>query len=328
MSREREVDLGRLVGVVPILILLFAILYVIWDSTYTVDTTERAVVFRLGKVITTTESGLHTKIPFLDEIVRVRTDEQEIRLPFEQAPTGQSRNTGHEDEALMLTGDLNAAIVEWTIQWKVLDPAKFITAIDVDSGEAVIRNVARSVMLEKIGDYSIDEILTSKRTEVGNKARDTLQKTLDSYGSGIQITGLQMQRVTPPALVKPSFDEVNASVQKRDQLINEANSERNKLIPTAEAMRDRLIREAEGYADRRRAETNGEITALIDQYHAYKEAPAVTRQRLYLEAMEEILAGSGQKIILDAELKGLLPMLDLGNLPSASPKPASSTEGQ
>ena len=311
-----------MLGIIPAVIVALTLFYVIWDSAYTVDTTERAVVFRLGKVITTTESGLHLKIPFVDEIVRVRTDEHEFRLPFEQPPSSQSRNSGQEDEALMLTGDLNAAIVEWTIQWKVFDPAKFIVAIDVNDSDSVIRNVARSVMLEKIGDYSIDEILTSKRTEVGNKARDALQKTLDSYGSGIQITGLQMQRVTPPALVKPSFDEVNASVQKRDQLINEANTERNKLIPSAEANRDRLVREAEGYADRRRAETKGEITALIDQYRAYKEAPDVTRERLYLEAMEEILAGSGQKIILDSELKGLLPMLDLGNLRS----PSNTTE--
>ena len=138
---------------------------------------------------------------------------------------------------------------------------------------------------------------------------------------------MQMQRVTPPERVKPAFDEVNASIQQKEQLVNEANRERNMMIPQAEARRDRLIREAEGYAARRRAEADGEIAALRARFQAYKEAPEVTRRRLYLEAMEEVLAGSGPITVLDDELRGLLPMLNLDPRragPSAAPVPTTT----
>lgn len=311
--RPEEISAG-LGTILPLFILVFAVGYAAWDSAYTVQPYERAVVFRVGKIIETTEPGLHFKVPFFDEVVFVNVQEQEQRLPYNVSPNGTTRSFDDEQQSLMLTGDLNAAVVEWTIQYRVVDPAKTLVSIDFSAIDRVIFNVSRSVMHQVIGDYSIDEVLTSKRTEVGNAAREALQQTLDGYDSGIQITGLQMQRVTPPALVKPAFDEVNASVQRRDQLINEANRERNMLIPTAEAEKDRLIRDAEGYASRRRAETEGEIAALIERYNAYKQAPEVTRQRLYLEAMESILTSSGSKVILDDGLQGLLPMLNLNEV--------------
>jgi membrane protease subunit HflK len=173
--------------------------------------------------------------------------------------------------------------------------------------------VAKSVMHRLIGDYSMDEILTTKREEVGAEALKATQKVLDGYDCGVVVTGLQMQRVTPPELVKPHFDDVNAAIQKRDKLTNEANKERNQMIPQAQARADKLINEAKGYADRRRAEAHGETAALLAKYHAYKEAPDLTRRRLYLEAMEEVLATSGPKTIIDAELRGLVPLLQLGS---------------
>lgn len=295
----------------PLAVVLVTIVSSAWDSAFTVALHEKAVVFRLGKPIDTVGPGLHWKIPFIDEVVIVDSIENEWKLPFTVSPDGNFRSSEHEEESVMLTADLNAAVVEWTIQWKVVEPEKFLLSLHPEAVAPVIRSAARATMQQMIGDYSIDEVLTSKRTEVGNKAREALQESLKSFDSGIAITGLQMQRVTPPSLVKPAFDEVNASVQKRDQLINEANRERNILIPKAEAEKDRLIREAEGYAARRKAETEGEINALIEQYKAYKEAPEVTRQRLYLEALQEVMQSTGPKIIVDRDLKGILPLLDL-----------------
>ena len=163
-----------------------------------------------------------------------------------------------------------------------------------------------------IGDYSIDEVLTDKRTEIAEKARVATQERLDEYTCGVAITDLQLQRATPPSQVKPAFAAVNSAVQLRDQLENEANKERNRLIPAAKADRDKSIREAEGYAARRRAEVNGEISALMAKYQAYQKAPEITRQRLYLESMQSVLSQLENKTILDADLqKGVLPLMQL-----------------
>jgi membrane protease subunit HflK len=310
-------------SLVPIAVLGLTMVACAWDSAFTVAPHEKAVVFRLGKPVETVGPGLHFKTPFVDRAVIVDTIENEWKLPFSVSPEGNFRTMENEEESVMLTADLNAAVVEWTIQWKVVEPEKFLLALHEESVAPVIRSLARGVMQQTIGDYSIDEVLTSKRTEVGIKAREALQEALESIDSGISITGLQMQRVTPPAMVKPAFDEVNASVQKRDQLINEANRERNVLIPKAEAEKDRLIREAEGYAARRKAETEGEISAILEQYKAYKEAPEVTRQRLYIETLQEVLQASGPKIIVDSDLKGIVPLLDINN--AAAPRSPSST---
>ena len=138
-----------------------------------------------------------------------------------------------------------------------------------------------------------------------------MQNVLNGYQCGVEIVELQMQRVIPPERVKPAFDAVNASIQQRDQLINEARRTENELIPQAEAEADKLIREAEGYSSRRLAEAEGEIAALLAKYESYKEAPDVTRQRMYLETMERVMQSSGPKTIIDGDLKGLLPLLNL-----------------
>ena len=162
-----------------------------------------------------------------------------------------------------------------------------------------------------VGDYSFDEVIGPKRSDIANEARGDTQRILDAYKCGITITALQMQRVIPPDRVKPAFDKVNASIQEKQKLENEAESERNKLLPEAKASRDKLIREAEGYASRRRAEAQGEIEALLAKYHAYQRAPEVTRQRLYIEAMQDLLTSVKDKTIIDADLKQFLPLLNL-----------------
>ena len=156
----------------------------------------------------------------------------------------------------------------------------------------VISLASRTVMNRLIGDYSIDEVLTEKRNEIRVAAKEQTQKMLDGYKCGVIITDLQMQRVRPPRKVRPAFDAVNKSIQERDKLENEANKIRNKQIPEARAAADKKMRDAEGYAARRRAEVGGEIKALRARYEAYRQAPEVTRKRLYLDAMEEILSRS------------------------------------
>ena len=303
--------------VVPILaaVAVIAAVSVALAGFYTVEASEQAVVLRFGRYHATTLPGAHGKIPFVDKVLKVSVEERSIRLPAPEGADSVAPGQLPEDQTLMLTGDLNAASVEWTIQWRVSDAKEFLFAFYDRSDEhvfdRVIRTAAQSVMNRLIGDYSIDEVLTEKRTEVAEKARAATQAILDDYKCGVTITDLQMQRVTPPGRVREAFDQVNASIQVRDRLENEANKERNTLIPAAKAQRDKLIREAEGYADRRRAEVDGEVTALNARYEAYKQAPEETRRRLYLETLEQVLGNVDQKLILDSDLKGLLPLLPL-----------------
>lgn len=331
----QDVPWNKILRWLPVVLVAYLLLHVLWNSFYTVEPHEEAVVLRFGELHAVVGPGLHMMIPEVDQAIPVSVEEHSLRLPMERPENQQTaslrRRSARQsrEEPLMLTGDLNAAVVEWTVQWRVVDVAKFLFSINENHIEDTIHSVAQSVMHRLIGDYSIDEILTGKRGEVGLLAIEATQEMLDGYECGIQITGLQMQRVTPPERVKPAFDRVNASIQMRDKLINEANRTRNQMIPQAEASRDRLIRQAEGYASRRRAEATGEISALMAKYEAYKAAPEVTRQRLYLEAMEEVLGGAGTKTIIDADLKGLLPLLQLDpGTPASGKRSAVRSHGK
>lgn len=299
-------------------VLFVVLVMVAWKGFYTVRENENAVVLRFGKFHATTSPGFHFCIPFVDEVLTVNvTEERRLRLPL---GLGTERPEEMSEEAtLMLTGDLNASSVEWTLQWRIDDPKqKLFSFYDPRSPEGdayleqVIITVANSVMNRLVGDYSIDEVLTEKRPEIRLAARKATQEMLDRYQCGITITDLQMQRVRPPAKVRPAFDAVNSAIQQRDRLENEANKERNELVPKARAESDKKIREAEGYAARRRAEVNGEVEALLAKYEAYKLAPEVTRKRLYLEAMERVLESVDDKVIIDDGLNQILPLLQLG----------------
>lgn len=323
-----EIPWRKITRLAPFVLLLFLILPLIWKGFYTVAPHEQAVVLRFGRHYATVGPGLHFMIPLVDAAIPVSVEEHRLRLPFgegsEEPRTIQGRDSASRDEPLMLTGDLSAAVVEWTVQWQVIDPAKFLFRIDnapllrgqaasLSHMDATIQVIAQSVMHRLVGDYSIDEMLTEKREEVRLAAEKAGQQLLNKYDCGVQITGLQMQRVTPPARVKPSFDAVNISLQNKEKLVNEAERERNKLMPEARASKDKLIQEAKGYADRRRLEAQGEISALLAKYEAYRQAPEVTRRRLYLEAMEDVLGAAGSKTILDSDLRSLLPMLQVGS---------------
>jgi membrane protease subunit HflK len=319
-GRRQQVPgtLASILTVMPVILLLM-LGYVLWQGFYTVDAYQEAVVMRFGRFHSTQGPGLHFKVPLVDKAILVDTAEKSRRLPYSVGEsTGSAARIRRQDESLILTGDLYAGVVEWNVIWRVADPKDFLFSINDLQVENVITAVARSVMHRIVGDYSADEILTSERARIGERALEEMQGTLQSYQSGIAIIDLQMQRVIPPDRVRAAFDQVNASIQERDQKVNEAKQERNGLIPKAEASSDKLIREAEGYAARRRAEANGEISALLAKYREYKLAPEVTRERLYLETMERVIENSGPKTVMDGDLPGLLPLLNLDSTNAAT----------
>jgi membrane protease subunit HflK len=298
---------------------ILVVIYVAWNSSYIVDAHQQAVVLRFGKYHRTQLPGLRFKLPAVDQRVLVDMSEKSMRLPW-----GNTERLGDNsfqaespsgNESLILTGDLYAAVVEWNVFWRVVEPEKYIFSFSEEHIQQAMIAVARSTMHRIVGDYSADETLTGKREEIALSALAEMKKALEPFDAGIEITDLQLQRVTPPDLVKPSFDQVNASIQQKGQLIYEATRERNSLLPLARASSDKLIREAEGYADRRRAEAEGEISALLAKYESYKLAPEITRQRMYLETMERIFTSGGRKVILDESLNGLIPLMNLGIQP-------------
>ena len=313
-----SIRIGTAVSVGLAGLALLVVVYVLATGIYKVNEYEEAVVLRFGRYHRPAGPGLHLKMPWIEQAITVDTSESSLRLPWgvaEMVSPGQQLYVpeAQQEESLILTGDLYAAVVEWNVFWRIDDPKQFVVNFgDPETLQQTILAVARSTMHRAVGDYSADEVLTGKREEVKMAAWNDMTAQLDRLGAGVAVTEVQMQRVTPPERVKPSFDEVNASIQQRDQLVNEARRERNQLIPAAQAQADRLIREAEGYAARRLAESQGEINALLAKYESYQAAPEVTRQRMYLETMEQVLGNSGQKTILDSDLNGLLPLLNLG----------------
>ncbi len=317
----------RYLPMFPWVVGLILVLWLLSDISYTVKPYEQAVVLRLGKYHATTLPGLHFKVPLVDQVMKVSVEEHGLRLPYGQVSRSEdpiNAPVHQEDETLMLTGDLNTASVEWTVQWRVSEPSQFLFRFPLEEqddrfAEDLLTTVARTVMNRLVGDYSFDEVIASKRSDIASDARNDVQRILDAYACGITVTALQMQRVIPPDRVKPAFDKVNASIQQKQKLENDAEASRNKLIPEARANRDKLIREAEGYASSRRAEANGEVEALLAKYHAYQRAPEVTRQRLYLEAMQDVLQGVRDKMIIDSDLKNLFPMLNLDTKGATGP---------
>ncbi len=295
---------------------LLVLAYIGWSAAYVVDAHEQAVVLRFGKYHSTQPPGLRFKIPGAEQRVLVDMSERSMRLPWGHAERAGDWSTEEvnrsDDQALILTGDLYAAVVEWNVFWRVTEPDKYIFSFNEQHLEQALVAVARSTMHRIVGDYSADETLTGKREEIALAALAEMKVALEPFNAGIEITDLQLQRVTPPDVVKPSFDQVNASIQEKGQLIYEATRERNSLLPLAHASSDKLVREAEGYASRRLAEAEGEISALLAKYESYKLAPEITRQRMYLETMERVFAGGGRKMILDEKLKGLVPLMNIG----------------
>ncbi len=323
MPQMPQINLGQAIAAGVALLAAVFVVYLLVSGVYKVAEYQEAVVLRWGKYHQTAGPGLHLKLPWIDQAIVLDTDEKSLRLPAgvgeENEREGNERGSNlrlqrerRQEESLILTADLYAAVVEWNVMWRITEPKDFVINFgDYETLERTIQGLARSTMHQAVGDYTAEEVLTGKREEVRQAALKDLVAQLEGLNAGVTITQIQMQRVIPPERVKPAFDQVNASIQQRDQLIYEARLERNQLIPAAEAQSDRLIREAEGYAARRLAESDGEIKALLAKYESYKAAPEVTRQRMYLETMEKVLGNSGPKTIIDPELQGLLPMLNL-----------------
>lgn len=289
-------------------------LWIFFTGLYTVDVDEVAVIQRFGRYVRQSGPGLHFKLPdgiekrtnvkvqkvFSSEFGQ-RTVEAGVKTKF--APEDQ-----YLDESLMLTGDLNCAIVSWVIQFRITDPVKYLFKVRDVNG--TLRCISEATMREVIGDRSINEILT-KRREIADTAVIYLQMALDDAEVGLSISTIELQNTNVPGPVQPSFNEVNQAVQEKKEMILKAREERNKVIPSARGEAEKTIRQAEGYAMEKINKAKGDSSRFVSMYKEYARAKNVTRRRLYLETMGEILPKIGKKYIIDSDQQGILPLLNL-----------------
>ena len=294
--------------VVVVLALAFAL-----DSVFTVEPEEVALVLRFGEYNRTVEPGINMKLPVIESKIRVPVQRQ-LKQEFGYRTVTAAVRTQYSDqqfldESLMLTGDLNVAVVDWITQYRVTDPYLYtfklrnITDTFRDMNEAVIRAV--------VGDRSVTEVLTVGRQEIASEVERRLQEMCDQYETGVRVEQVVLQDVNPPDDVKPSFNEVNQAQQERERMINEARSQYNRLVPKARGEAQQMIQEAEGYATDRVNRAQGDAVAFEALLAAYKRSPEVTRRRIYLETLQEIYPKMQRKVVLDDGLEGILPLLNL-----------------
>ena len=298
----------------------FIILFV-WTSYYTVPSDSVAVVQRFGKYSKTITPGLHFKIPLGVDTATLVPVKRQLKQEFGfTTPGGRDHVQGpkprdSKQETQMVTGDLNAALVEWVVQYRISNPENFLFA--VRNPKETLRYVSESVMREVVGDRTVDEVITIGRQEIESEALVKMQNLSTKYEMGISIDQVQLKNINPPLPVQDSFNEVNQAQQEKEKLINQARRDYNKVIPLAKGEKDQRIREADGYRIKRINEANGDVYRFNALLAEYILAPAVTRRRIYIEMLEEVLPRIRSKYIVDKNAGNLLKLLNISSVPSS-----------
>ncbi len=300
----------------PLVVLVIAVMLVGATTFYTVKTDEVGIVQRFGRYVKTTQPGLNFKLPIgIEKVTKVnvkqiRTEEFGFSSARTESRSRFQSGTQNISVALMLTGDLNVALVPWIVQYRVKNPYDFL--FKVRDVRRILTDMSEATMRLVVGDRSINEVI-SKRDEIAVEARGLLQKELDQAQTGLHIVTIEMKRTNVPDAVQPSFNEVNQATQEKEQMIYQAREGYNKAIPTARGEADRTVKAAEGYALDRVNRAKGDAARFTSIYQEYVKAKDVTKRRLYLETMRTLFPKLGPKFIVDSEQKNILPLLNLTN---------------
>lgn len=291
------------------------------NSFYTIDSKkgEKGVLVRLGKFSGIIEPGPHFKIPFVDQVHKVKVSEVR-KLEFGYRASDQFSRASVselEEESLMLTGDLNIAQVRWTVHYSVGNPEDFIFRFRASDLVATLRDVSVSVMRRVVGDKSVDEVLTIGKTEIVNDAKKLIQEIVDSYKMGVIISTVKLKDALPPPIVQPAFNEVNTAKQEQEQAINNAEREYNKIIPVAKGNAEKKIANAKAYSIDIINRSLGEASRFESMLFEYKKAPEITKKRFYLDTMQSVFTSTNSFTVIDSKVKGMLPVFT-GN-PSSNP---------
>lgn len=274
---------------------------------------EVGIITRFGKYVRKVEPGLRVKVPVIETLYKVAVErQQKEEFGFRTTQPGiksEYTKEGTADESLMLTGDLNLADVEWVVQYRIEDPYSYL--FKVREPVVTLRDISEACMREIVGDRTVNEVLTVGRPEIATSVHQKIQELCTEYSLGIRIEQVVLQDVNPPDQVKEAFNAVNQAQQERETLINQASSEYNKVIPKAKGQAEETIQKAEGYAAERVNNALGESARFNALYYEYVKAPEVTKRRIYLETLEEVLPRLGNKIITDETGNNLLPLLQM-----------------
>ncbi|MFH0856086.1 MAG: FtsH protease activity modulator HflK [Candidatus Omnitrophota bacterium] len=318
-SPDEIIDVGRkkfaeFFKWAPAVVVLLLALSGLRSLIYSIGPDEVGVIQRFGKFTGLSSPGLHAKIPFgIDKVTPIKVEKvfkEEYGFKTVEPGVRTRYSSGNYlDESLMLTGDLNILDVRWIVQFKIKDPVSLLFATRHPQDN--IHDISEVVMRRFVGDYSVDEVLTTKREEIDDLAQQEIQRILDIYNVGVQIVTVKLLDVNPPEKVKPAFNEVNEAKQEKEKMINQAWEEYNKAIPKAKGTAEKTIRESEGYAMDKINRAKGESARFLATLDEYKKAPDITRKRLYLEALTQVLPNAKEKYIIDSQQKSILPLLDI-----------------
>ena len=298
-----------------IIILIVVVLVFVSSSFYTIGVNEVGVIQRFGKYVRTTTPGLSFKLPWgIEKLTKVKVrliykEEFGLRTLRAGIRTQYASSSAYLSESLMLTGDLNVAVVPWIVQYKINDAYKYL--FKVRDVKTTLRDLSEATMRLVVGDRSINEVI-SKREEIADQAKVLLHKELDEAETGINVVTIEMKKTNVPEPVQPSFNEVNQATQEKERMIYQAKEEYNKAIPAAKGNAEKTIKSAEGYALDRINRAKGDASRFFAQYTEYEKAKDVTRRRLYLESLKDLFPKLGSKYIIDEEQKNVLPLLNLG----------------
>jgi membrane protease subunit HflK len=302
-------------GAVRMVLVATVVLVLLLTGYYQVEPEEVGVVQRFGAYVRTTEPGPHLKLPFgIERVTKVpvqrqlkaefgfRTLRADVRSQFALPAAAQA-------ESLMLTGDLNVAVVEWIVQYRIKDPRAFL--FNVRNVPETFRYMSEAAVRKVVGDHSVDEVITIGRAEIARAAKEELQRLCDLYDIGIEVQQLVLQDVNPPSPVRPAFNEVNQAIQEKERAINEAWAEYNQAVPRAKGEAEQMVRAAEGYALERENRALGDASRFDALYEEYRRAPDVTRKRMYLETMGRLVPNLARKVVVDEQARSVLPLLQL-----------------
>ena len=314
-----KIDLSKYKGIMQAVVIVIVLGFTAYTSVFTVDPEEKAVILKFGKEDRIVSQGLHFKLPFFMEQEYKVPVQRQLKLEFGFRTAGNETRKQYEQtqysgsnfaaEALMLTGDLNVASIEWVTQYTISEPVKYL--FRVRNVDQTFRDMNEAVLREIIGDRTINEVLTIGRGEIQNLAKDKLSQLCEDYTLGIVVNQVILQDVAPPEPVKPAFNEVNQAEQEKETTIQNALAEYNREIPKAEGTALRTVEKAEGYAVKRVNEAKGAVSQFTQVFEEYQKSPGITRQRIYLETMQEIYQAVDRKIIIDEDAGGVLPLLNL-----------------
>ena len=307
---------GRLGGFgIGVFLVLGALLWVIMPGSgwYVAEADEEVVILRFGAYTRTEAPGFHFKLPIpFETVLKPKvTAAHQIDVGFSKA-NGTERSI--PGESLMLTGDENIVELGFSVFWQIKEAQAYL--FNIERPEFTLKAVAESAMREIVGKNDLQDIITGRRGQIEDEARDNIQAIMDSYGAGILVTQVQLARSQAPGRVNDAFRDVVNAAQDAETTVNVATAYRNDVVPKARGDAQRLLQEAEAYKEARVAEAKGEAARFTLVHQEYKLAPQVTRQRMYLETMEQVLENS-EKILLDpSSTGGVVPYLPLNELTS------------